>query len=192
VNEAAITSLVSLIAAIIGLITAIVTAFAKQPRAAQAPTAGHATATAPPWTAASPQTTLPPQTTRPPQTTPPPDAGVGPPQPYAPQQAYARQWAPPAGSAYGGTSAPAPHPAALKISRSLWLGIVGLLLLAAVWVAPLLCYCCVVPGIWIAIRDLRSPGTRRLAAAGLAVCGVAFAGALADSIIYFATLKTHL
>ena len=80
---------------------------------------------------------------------------------------------------------------ALKISRSVWLGITGLVLVAAVWAAPLLCYCCVVPGVWIAVHDLRSPGTRRLAGLGIALCSLGFAVALTDSVIYFSTLHAH-
>lgn len=183
-NEAAITSLVSLVAAIIGLITAVVTAFTVRPRPAETTVGGAAATTAPPRGTASPQTSAPPQAREPPPHAAPPGRGAYAP-PWSPYQAGGP------GSGYG-PAAPARRPAALKISRSLWLGVVGLLLLAAVWAAPLLCYCCVVPGIWIAVHDLRSPGTRRLAAAGLAICAVGFAGALTDSVIYFATLKTHI
>jgi hypothetical protein len=155
VNEDAITSVISLVAAVIGLATAILSALAARPRPAAQPEA----ATAPPQMAAQP-----------------PMGAQSP--PYAQQRPYAP--IPP------GTPA-----RALKISRSVWLGITGLVLVAAVWAAPLLCYCCVVPGVWIAVHDLRSPGTRRLAGLGIALCGLGFAVALADSIIYFSTLSAH-
>ena len=147
VNEDAITSVVSLVAAVIGLVTAIVSALAARPRPVTQP-----------QTATQPQ--MPP---RPQASAPGPTAHI------------------PVGS-------PVPT---LKISRSVWLGVAGLILVAAVWAAPLLCYCCVVPGIWIAVHDLRSPGTRRLAATGMALCGLGFALALTDSVIYFSTLNTH-
>ena len=159
-NEDAITSVISLVAAVIGLATAILSALAARPR----PPAQPEAAAAQPQMAAQP----PAGAQSPPYAQPPPYAQ----RPYAP--------APP------GTPA-----RALKISRSVWLGITGLVLVAAVWAAPLLCYCCVVPGIWIAVHDLRSPGTRRLAGLGIALCALGFAVALTDSVIYFSTLNAH-
>jgi hypothetical protein len=167
VNEDAITSVISLVAAVIGLATAILSALAARPRPATQPEAAAAQpqrAAQPPVGAQSPQY---------PQQSP-----YAQPPPYAQQRPYAPN--PP------GTPA-----RALKISRSVWLGISGLVLVAAVWAAPLLCYCCVLPGIWIAVHDLRSPGTRRLAGLGIALCGLGFAVALTDSVIYFSTLSAH-
>ena len=161
VNEDAITSVISLVAAVIGLATAILSALATRPRPAAQPEA----AAAPPQMAAQP----PAGAQSPPYAQPPPYAQQ---RPYAPMR-------------------PGTPARALKISRSVWLGITGLVLVAAVWAAPLLCYCCVVPGIWIAVHDLRSPGTRRLAGLGIALCALGFAVALTDSVIYFSTLSAH-
>jgi hypothetical protein len=147
VNEEEVTSVISLVAAVIGLATAIFSALAARPRSATQP-----------QIATQPQ--MPPQ----------PQANASGSTSYIP----------------AGAAAPA-----LKISRSIWLGIAGLILVAAIWAVPLLCYCCVVPGIWVAIRDLRSPGTRRLAATGMVLCSSGFTLALTDSVIYFATLNTH-
>ncbi len=167
-NEDAITSVISLVAAVIGLATAILSALAARPRPPVQPEAAAAQpqmAAQPPAGAQSPSYAQPPQYAQPP--------------PYAQQRPYAP--VPPG----------PPAARALKISRSVWLGITGLVLVAAVWAAPLLCYCCVVPGIWIAVHDLRSPGTRRLAGLGIALCGLGFAVALTDSVIYFSTLHAH-
>jgi hypothetical protein len=166
VNEDAITSVISLVAAVIGLATAILSALAARPRPATQPEAAAAPQMAgqPPAGAQSSPYAQPPPYTQPP--------------PYEQQRPYAP--VPPGTRARG-----------LKISRSVWLGITGLVLVAAVWAAPLLCYCCVVPGIWIAVHDLRSPGTRRLVGLGIALCGLGFAVALTDSVIYFSTLSAH-
>jgi hypothetical protein len=66
-----------------------------------------------------------------------------------------------------------------KISVSLWLGLAGLLL----WIIPILGYVDLLPGLFIAIRDLRSPGTRRYASGALILCIIAFAFTLINSAV---------
>jgi hypothetical protein len=149
----------TIIAAIIGLISTVSTALITRPRTAPA-TPGA-------------QPARPPQ---PSQTTwqPPPSARAGNwwqqsgsgSAPGAPQ----RPWAAPAAS-YA--------TAAVKISKSLWWGIAGLIL----WLIPILGYIATLTGLFIAIRDIRSPGLRRYAMAGLIICLIAFACTLVNSAI---------
>jgi hypothetical protein len=54
----------------------------------------------------------------------------------------------------------------LKISRSLWWGIAA----CVCYVVFALSWGCALIGIFLAVRDIRSPGTRRLAWWGLALC----------------------
>jgi hypothetical protein len=67
----------------------------------------------------------------------------------------------------------------VKISVSLWLGVAGLIL----WLIPILGAIDLLPGLFIAIRDLRSPGTRRYAVAGLVLCLIAFTLTVINSAI---------
>jgi hypothetical protein len=67
----------------------------------------------------------------------------------------------------------------VKISVSLWLGLAGLIL----WIIPILGAFDLLPGLFIAIRDLRSPGTRRYAIGGLVLCLVAFTLTIINSAI---------
>jgi hypothetical protein len=69
-----------------------------------------------------------------------------------------------------GVSTAGPQPGAgqgrLKISRSLWWGIAACVCFAVF----ALSWGCALVGVFIAVRDLRSPGTRRLQWWGLALC----------------------
>jgi hypothetical protein len=67
----------------------------------------------------------------------------------------------------------------VKISASLWWGIAGIFL----WLLPILGYIVTLPGLFIAIRDLRSPGARRLATIGLLLCLLAFVLTITNSAI---------
>lgn len=64
----------------------------------------------------------------------------------------------------------------LKISRSLWWGIAGCVCFAVFALA----WGCALVGIFIAVRDIRSPGTRRLAWWGLIICALALVIAAAN------------
>jgi hypothetical protein len=68
---------------------------------------------------------------------------------------------------------------ALKTSRSLWWGLAGLVL----WLLPILGYIVTLPGLFTAIRDIRSPGTRRYAMIGLVLCLLAFTLTIINSAI---------
>lgn len=68
---------------------------------------------------------------------------------------------------------------ALKISKSLWYGLAGIFL----WLLPILGYLVTLPGLFAAIRDVRSPGTRRYAWIGLALCVLALMLAIVNSAI---------
>jgi hypothetical protein len=110
-----------------------------------------------------------------------------PPQPRPQQsqsrsQSYPQQtwWPPAAGNT--GHAPPVGQPGGVrpvKISVSLWLGLAGLIL----WIIPILGALDLLPGLFIAIRDLRSPGTRRYAVAGLALCLIAFTLTIINSAI---------
>lgn len=63
-----------------------------------------------------------------------------------------------------------------KISRSLWWGIAACLCFASFVVA----WACALVGTFIAVRDIRSPGARRLAWWGLALCVLALVIAAAN------------
>jgi hypothetical protein len=67
----------------------------------------------------------------------------------------------------------------VKISVSLWLGLVGLIL----WIIPILGVFDLLPGIFIAIWDLRSPGARRYAVGGLVLCLIAFTMTIINSAV---------
>ncbi len=71
-----------------------------------------------------------------------------------------------------GVSRAGPRPAApsgrLRISRSLWWGIAACVCFAVF----ALSWGCALVGVFFAVRDIRSPGTRRLAWWGLAVCAL--------------------
>jgi len=153
----------TIIAAIIGLIGTVSTALITRPRAAPATQAA--------------QTTQQPQTSQSSSWQPPPPAAGGNWWQQSASASQQRSWA----------AAPAPAPApppsyvgsALKISKSLWWGIAGMIL----WLIPILGYVATLTGLFIAIRDIRSPGTRRYAMAGLILCLVAFAFTLVNSAI---------
>ena len=109
-------------------------------------------------------------------------------QPQQPQQSqprpqsYAQEtwWQPAAGNT--GYASPVGQPgrvSPVKISVSLWLGLAGLIL----WIIPILGAFDLLPGLFIAIRDLRSPGTRRYAVAGLVLCLIAFTLTVINSAI---------
>lgn len=63
-----------------------------------------------------------------------------------------------------------------KISRSLWWGIAACLCFASFVVA----WACALVGTFIAVRDIRSPGARRLAWWGLVLCVLALVIAAAN------------
>jgi hypothetical protein len=48
---------------------------------------------------------------------------------------------------------------------------------------PILGYIAALPGLFIAIRDIRSPGTRRYAMIGLLICSLAFILTIINSAI---------
>jgi hypothetical protein len=73
----------------------------------------------------------------------------------------------------------------LRISRSLWWGIAAAVSAAASSFALALGFGLV--GIFLAVRDIRSPGTRRLVWWGLAVCVTAFVIAVANPHTGFMT-----
>jgi len=91
------------------------------------------------------------------------------PQPEPPSQAHPMV-SPPEGGGYLPPPPPPPARTPLKISRSLWWGLAGIFL----WLIPILGYIVTLPGLFTAIRDVRSPGTRRYAVAGLILCVTAF------------------
>ena len=70
-------------------------------------------------------------------------------------------------------------PPVVKISKSLWYGLAGIVL----WVLPILGYLVTLPGLFAAIRDVRSPGTRRHARIGLALCVLALVLTIINSAI---------
>jgi len=67
----------------------------------------------------------------------------------------------------------------LKTSRSLWWGLAGIFL----WLLPILGYIVTLPGLFIAIRDVRSPGTRRHSLPGLVLCMLALVLTIINSAI---------
>ncbi len=97
-------------------------------------------------------------------------------------QSYPQQtWQQP-GAGNTGHAPPVGQPGGVrpvKISVSLWLGVAGLIL----WIIPILGAIDLLPGLFIAIRDLRSPGTRRYALAGLVLCLIAFTLTVINSAI---------
>jgi len=64
-----------------------------------------------------------------------------------------------------------------RVSRSLWLGLAGMLL----WIIPVLGYLAVVPGLYIGIREHGGP--RRGTAAGIALCSIGLAASLINSAV---------
>ena len=67
----------------------------------------------------------------------------------------------------------------IKTSRSLWWGLAGIFL----WLLPILGYVVTLPGLFIAIRDVRSPGTRRYSLLGLVLCTLALALTIINSAV---------
>jgi hypothetical protein len=67
----------------------------------------------------------------------------------------------------------------IKTSRSLWWGLAGIFL----WLLPILGYIVTLPGLFIAIRDVRSPGTRRYSLLGLVLCMLALVLTIINSAI---------
>jgi hypothetical protein len=107
------------------------------------------------------------------------------PQPWSlqshPQSYPQRTWSPPA-AGNTGYSPPGGWTSGMrraKISVSLWLGLTGLIL----WIIPILGAFDLLPGLFIAIRDLRSPGARRYAVGGLALCLIAFTLTIINSAV---------
>jgi hypothetical protein len=64
----------------------------------------------------------------------------------------------------------------LKISRSLWWGIAACVCFAVFAVS----WSCALIGVFLAVRDIRSPGTRRLAWLGLTLCALGLVIAAAN------------
>ena len=67
----------------------------------------------------------------------------------------------------------------IKTSTSLWWGLAGIFL----WLLPILGYIVTLPGLFIAIRDVRSPGTRRYSLLGLVLCMLALVLTIINSAI---------
>jgi len=61
----------------------------------------------------------------------------------------------------------------------LWWGLAGIFL----WLLPILGYIVTLPGLFIAIRDVRSPGTRRYSLLGLVLCMLALVLTIINSAI---------
>jgi|SRR5450755_477469 hypothetical protein len=97
-----------------------------------------------------------------------------------PQSQPQPEWQPrPTGQWPAGNSGASYAMPTLRVSRSLWWGLAGIFL----WLLPILGYIVTLPGLFSAIRDLRSPGTRRYAMIGLALCLLAFVLTLINSAI---------
>jgi hypothetical protein len=98
-----------------------------------------------------------------------PASQAAPPQAVGVQADGTYRWAQPPPDAPGVTARPGPNALGrLKISRSLWWGIAACVCYAVFAVA----WGCALVGVFLAVRDIRSPGTRRLAWWGLALCAL--------------------